>query len=249
MAAYDLVGDAYDIVYPDTAERVPFVNDLLTKFGKRTILDLGIGTGLFAIPLRQAGFEVEGLEISEVMIDVLRLKAPDIKVHQGDIRHFALDKRYEAILAFSSVLIMVNTHQEIRQCLECAYEHLQAEGLLLLELPNHPVEIALSNNSQEVHSSDGDGTIVVIQSRVEDQQWAETWHIFRQSESGFSQEKVLCEEFLYSPEILMQQLQEVGFDVIEEYGDLLGNRFDEASSWRRVLICKKNGAEGHGNKN
>jgi len=59
---------------------------------------------------------------------------------------------------------------------------------------------------------------------------------------------VLCQELLCSPEILNQQLQEVGFDVIEEYGDLLGNRFNEASSWRRVLICKKLGIVGRGSK-
>ncbi len=247
MATYDPIGGAYDLVYPDTAERVPFVKNLLAKFGKQTVLDLGIGTGLFAIPLHQTGFKVEGLEISEGMIDVLRLKAPALKVHQGDIRRFTLDKRYEAILALSSVLVLVNNHQEISQCLQCVYEHLQPEGLLLLELPNHPVEIALGNNSQEVHCSDGHGTIIVIQSGVEDQQWTETWHIFRHSEKGFSHDKVLCQEFLYSPEILIEQLQNVGFGVIEEYGDLLGSRFDEASSWRRVLICKKNGAEGRGN--
>ena len=141
MAAYELIGDAYDLVYPDTAERVPFVNNLLTKFGKQTVLDLGIGTGLFAIPLHQADFKVEGLEISEVMIDVLRLKAPYLKVHQGDIRHFGVDKRYEAILALSSVLVMVDNRQEISQCLQCAYEHLQPDGLLLLELPNHPIQL------------------------------------------------------------------------------------------------------------
>ncbi len=248
MATYDLIGDVYDLVYPDTAERVPFVKKILKKFGKQTVLELGIGTGLFAIPLHEAGLKIEGLEISEVMIDTLRQKAPALKVHQGDIRHFALDQGYEAILALSSILVLVNNHQEIRQCLQCAYEHLQPEGLLLLELPNHSVEIALSSNSQEVHRSDGDGTIVVIQSAVEDQMWKETWHIFRRSEKGFSYEKVLCQEFLWSPEILLEQLQEVGFDVIEEYGDLLGNRFNEASSWRRVLICKKNGIEGQGSK-
>ena len=248
MATYDLIGDAYDLVYPDTAERVPFVKKILKKFGKQTVLELGIGTGLFAIPLHEAGLKIEGLEISEVMIDTLRQKAPALKVHQGDIRHFALDQGYEAILALSSILVLVNNHQEIRQCLQCAYEHLQPEGLLLLELPNHSVEIALSSNSQEVHCSDGDGTIVVIQSAVEDQMWKETWHIFRRSEKGFSYKKVLCQEFLWSPEIFLEQLQEVGFDVIEEYGDLLGNRFNEASSWRRVLICKKNGIEGQGSK-
>ncbi len=248
MAAYDAIGDAYDLVFPDTAERIPFVKNILKKFGKQTVLELGIGTGLFAIPLHEASFKIEGLEISEVMIDTLRQNAPALKVHQGDIRHFAIDKRYEAILALSSILVMVNNHQEIKQCLQCAYEHLQPEGLLLLELPNHPVEIALSNTSQEVHTTDGYGTIVVIQSGVEDQQWTETWHIFRQHEQGFSQEKALCQEFLYSPEIMIEQLQEIGFDVIEEYGDLLGNRFNEASSWRRVLICKKNVIEGQGSK-
>ena len=123
---------------------------------------MGIGTGLFAIPLHEAGFEIEGLEISNVMIDILRQKALGLKVHQGDIRHFALDKRYEAILALSSILVLVNDDQEIRQCLQCAYEHLQPEGLLLLELPNHSVEIALSNNSQEVYCSDGHDTIIPL---------------------------------------------------------------------------------------
>ncbi len=248
MATYDQIGDVYDLVYPDTAERVPFVKKMLKKDSKQTVLELGIGTGLFAIPLHEAGLKIEGLEISEVMIDTLRQKAPTLNVHQGDIRHFALDKRYEAILALSSILVLVKNHQEIRQCLQCAYEHLQPEGLLLLELPNHSVEIALSNNRQEVHCSDGHGTIVVIQSAVEDQLWTETWHIVRRSDKGFSYEKVLCQELLWSPEIFIEQLQDVGFDVIEEYGDLLGNRFDEASSWRRVLICKKNGIEGQGSK-
>ena len=248
MATYDLIGDVYDLVYPDTVERVPFVKNILTKYGKQTVLELGIGTGLFAIPLHEASFKIEGLEISEVMIDILRQKAPVLKVHQGDIQDFVLDKRYEAILALSSILVLVNNDQEIRQCLQCAYEHLEPEGLLLLELPNHPVEIALSNNSQEVYCSDGNDTIVVIQSAVKDQLWTETWHIFRQSEKGFSQEKVKCHEFLCSPEIIVEHLQKVGFDVIEEYGDMLGSRFNEASSMRRVLICKKNGIEGRGSK-
>ena len=152
-------------------------------------------------------------------------------------------------MALSSILVLVNDDQEIRQCLECAYEHLKPEGLLLLELPNHSVEIALSNNSQEVYYSDGHDTIIVIQSAVEDRRWTETWHIFRQSQEGISSEKVLCQEYLCSPDIIVEQLEKVGFDIIEEYGDMLGNRFDEASSMRRVLICRKNGVESLGNHN
>ena len=244
MATYDLIGDAYELVYPDTNERVPFVKDILKKFGKQTVLELGIGSGLFAIPLHESNFDIEGLEISEVMIDVVRKKAPALRVHQGDIRHFALEKRYEAIIALSAILVLVSDHQVIKQCLQCAYEHLEPQGLFLLELPNHRVEIAQSNNSQEVHTSDGNGTVVVIQSTLEDQLWTESWHIFRQGENGFSYEKVLCQELVCSPDILIEQLEEVGFELIDEYGDLLGNPFDAGSSWRRVLICKKKGIKG-----
>ena len=237
--SYDGIGDAYDLVYPDTIERVPFVKDLLERHGKESVLELGIGTGLFAIPLHEAGFNVEGLEISQVMIDLVAQRAPGLKVHKGDMRSYTIDARYDAILALSSVLVFVANEQEIKQCLQRCYDHLESKGILLLELPNHSVEIGKSNNSQEIHQSQDQSTIVVIQSAVEGQDWNETWHVFRHNGAGLSHEVVVCQEFLYSPEILSVQLQEVGFDVIEKRGDLFGNTFDDSTSWRRVLICEK----------
>ena len=239
MTIYDAIGDAYDFVYPDTIERVPFVKNLLKRLGKDSVLELGIGTGLFAIPLHEADFNIEGLEISQVMIDVVGQKAPGLKVHKGDMRDFTINGRYDAILALSSVLVFVANEQEIKQCLQRCYDHLASKGILLLELPNHSVEISQSNNSQEIHYSEDQSTIVVIQSAVEGQDWNETWHVFRHNGEGLSHKEVVCQEFLYSPATLAAQLQETGFDVIETHGDLLGNTFDESSSWRRVLICEK----------
>jgi len=239
MTIYDAIGDAYDLVYPDTIKRVPFVKNLLKRLGKDSILELGIGTGLFAIPLHKAGFNIEGLEISQVMIDVVGQKAPGLNVHKGDMRDYTINGRYDAILALSSVLVFVANEQEIKQCLQRCYDHLESKGILLLELPNHSVEISQSNNSQEIHCSQDQSTIVVIQSAVEGQDWNETWHIFRHNGEGLSRKEVVCQEFLYSPATLGAQVQEAGFDVIETHGDLLGTPFDESSSWRRVLVCEK----------
>jgi SAM-dependent methyltransferase len=236
---YDAIGDAYDLVYPDTIEKVPFVKNLLERHGKDSVLELGIGTGLFAIPLHEAGFDIEGLEISQVMIDVVGQRAPGLKVHKGDMRDYKINRRYDAILALSSVFVFVANEQEIKQCLQRCYDHLESKGILVLELPNHLVEIGQSNNSQEIHQSEDQSTIVVIQSAVEGQDWNETWHVFRRNGAELSHKEVVCQEFLYSPTTLAAQLQEVGFDVIEKRGDLLGNPFDESSSWRRVLICEK----------
>ncbi|MCH8296652.1 MAG: class I SAM-dependent methyltransferase [Chloroflexi bacterium] len=237
--SYDAIGDAYDLVYPDTKERVPFVKDLLKTRGKNSVLEIGIGTGLFAIPLYEDGFNIDGLELSQVMIDVVGERAPGLKVHKGDMRDFKIDRRYDAILALSSVLVFVANEQEIKKCLQCCYDHLESKGILLLELPNHAVEIGHSNNSQEMHQSTDQSTIVVIQSAVEGQDWNETWHVFRNNGIGLTYSEVVCQEFLYSPETLAAQLQEVGFDIVETHGDLLGGAFDESTSWRRVLICEK----------
>ena len=239
MTIYDAIGDAYDLVYPDTSERVPFVKDLLKRLGKDSVLELGIGTGLFAIPLHEAGFNIEGLEISQVMIDVVSQKAPGLKVHKGDMRNYAINGRYDAILALSSVLVFVANEQEIKQCLQRCYDHLESNGILLLELPNHSVEISKSNNSQEFHQSEDQSTIVVIQSAVEGRDWNETWHVFRIDGEGLSHKEVVCQEYLYSPDTLAAQLQEAGFVITETYGDLLGTAFDESNSWRRVLVCEK----------
>jgi SAM-dependent methyltransferase len=239
MMIYDSIGDAYDLVYPDTHERVPFVTDLLKKHGKNSLLELGIGTGLFAIPLHEAGFDVEGLEISQVMIDVVTSRAPGLAVHLGDMRDFTINNKYDAILALSSVLVFVANEPEIKQCLQRCHEHLEPGGVLLLELPNHPVEIWHSNNSQEMHQNQDQSTVVVIQSAVEGQDWNETWHVFRNNKAGLSYQEAVCQEFLYSPEALSKQLDDVGFDVLETAGDLLGNPFEEATSWRRVLVCGK----------
>ena len=239
MSSYDEIGDAYDLVYPDTIERVPFVKNLLKRHRKDSVLEIGIGTGLFAIPLHEAGINIEGLEISQVMIDIIGRRAPTLKVHRGDMRDYTINRRYDAILALSSVLVFVANEQEIKRCLQRCYDHLESKGILLLELPNHKVEIAQSNNSQEVHYSDDQDTIVVIQSAVEGQDWNEIWHVFKHHGAGLSHQEIVCQEFLYSPTTLAAQLQDVGFNVIEERGDLLGNPFDESSSWRRVLICEK----------
>ena len=237
--SYDAIGDAYDLVYPDTNKRVPFVKDLLNKHGKNSVLELGIGTGLFAVPLHEAGFDIEGLEISQVMIEVVGQRAPGLKVHKGDMRDFTVNRRYDAILALSSVLVFVANEQEIKQCLQRCYDHLHPGGILLLELPNHSVEIGHSNNSQEIHQTSDQSTIVVIQSAIEGQDWNETWHVYKNNGAGLTYEEVVCQEFLYKPEVLAAQLGEVGFEVVETGGDLLGGSFDEATSWRRVLVCEK----------
>ena len=240
MAVYDSINDAYDLVYTDVQEKVPFVVDVLRKYQSQEILELGCGSGLFTIPLKQQGLNIEGLEISPEMIKLTQKKAPDLKLHQGDMRLYNLQKTFDAILILSSTLVLLQNHEEVNQCLQRSYEHLKPGGIFFLELPNHAVEIKNSDRTQEVHSNEDSSIIVVIQSLTEEKYWREYWSIFRNGSEGLQKDEVTCDEFLYSPSLLVEDIQKTGFEILETYGDLFGNPFAKNESWRRVLVCRKN---------
>lgn len=239
MAVYDDISDAYDLVYTDVNKKIPFVSKLLETHQRQHILELGSGSGLFTIPLKEKGFNIEGLEISPEMMAVTQKKYPDLVLHQGDMRNFSLKKQFDAILALSSALTLLSNHEEMAGCLQQTFQHLVPGGDFIIELPNHPIEIASSDGTQEVHCNDDRSIVVVIQSEKAEGRWRERWHIFRSTAEGFLHKEVLCDEFLYSPDRLEKQLLETGFKIVDRYGDLFGSAFDEATSWRRVLVCQK----------
>ena len=52
----------------------PAVELLAGLAGEGPALELAIGTGRVALPLRERGIEVQGIELSEPMVDQLRAK-------------------------------------------------------------------------------------------------------------------------------------------------------------------------------
>lgn len=236
---YDDIRDAYDLVYADTYKKVPFLVDILKKHQVQSALELGSGSGLFSIPLKQAGFAIEGVEISQEMIAFMEKKNVGIPIHHGNIQNYQLHQQYDAVLLLSSILVLLDSHDAMGESLRCSYDHLLPKGIFFLELPNHKVEVEKSNFQQEVHTSEDQSIIVVMQSQATEKFWREHWYIYRQEGETFSQETTICDELLYSPETLQVQLQDTGFEIIETYGDLFGNPFDENTSWRRVWVCQK----------
>ena len=224
MAVYDSINDAYDLVYTDVHQKVPFVVDILNKYQKKEILELGCGSGLFTIPLKQQGFNIEGLELSPEMMKVTQKKEPNLKLHQGDMRSFNLKKSFDAILILSATLTLLQNHQEMNQCLQCSYEHLKPGGIFFLELPNHAAEIAKSDRTQEFYANEDNSIIVVTQSFQLEKFWREYWYVFRQTSGELQKDEIICDEFLYSPSLLLDDLQKTGFNIIETYVLFQGKR-------------------------
>ncbi len=70
-------------------------------------LEMGAGSGRLVIPLLEAGFDVEGLEISDDMLEMARAKSGpgiDGRFHRGDMEQWSDGRKFHSILAPAFVL-------------------------------------------------------------------------------------------------------------------------------------------------
>ena len=76
-------------------------SDLLPKSAK--VLDVGCGAGEpIARYLIGKVFEIEGLDFSRTMLEIIRGRFPDQRWHRMDMRTLSLSTRFEGIIAWHS---------------------------------------------------------------------------------------------------------------------------------------------------
>lgn len=80
---------------------------------KRCALDIGCGcSGRFIDLLISQGFHVEGIDLSERMIELARKRHPTIPFYHDDISQWKLPRKYDFISAWDSLWHLPLTEQE-----------------------------------------------------------------------------------------------------------------------------------------
>ncbi len=93
-------------------------------------IDIGCGSSGRIIQCIQAhGYEVEGLDISEVMLSLARNKHPEVTFHQADIITWELPRKYDFISAWDSIWPVPLTKHPI--VLEKLCAGLESNGILI----------------------------------------------------------------------------------------------------------------------
>lgn len=134
----------------------PNVVKTLTKIleNRKTVLELGIGTGNIAIPLTEAGFKVDGIDPSPHMLKVLGNKLKkntqlQIKTYIQGAEELSVKDKYDLLFSFGSpfwVVVIGNKNyfdsylddkEEYEKTLEKAHKTLNKNGLLLLNMQHH----------------------------------------------------------------------------------------------------------------
>jgi SAM-dependent methyltransferase len=130
--SFDRAADYYDatraLPAEDMARLVGVLQERLRPAGRA--LEIGAGTGRYTVPLRAAGVDIQGLDLSRPMLRRLRQKSSTLPVVQGDAA--ALPYRSGA---FGSVLAVHVLHliPYWRAALAEAVRVLRPRGVLLVE--------------------------------------------------------------------------------------------------------------------
>jgi len=142
--------------------RTDIAYDLLGAevIGKR-LIDLGCGNGNVSLQFIDKVQELDFLDISDKMLDLVKEKISDSDLHKVnffncDLEEFKIDKKYDIIIAYG-LLMHVNSPLK---SLEKIYEMLNPGGLLLTQYTNcgHPMnkinKLFSSKSSYELNDID-----------------------------------------------------------------------------------------------
>jgi SAM-dependent methyltransferase len=120
-----------------TPEVVGPVAEFLARLaGQGRALEFGIGTGRIALPLRERGVPVDGIDLSSAMLKQLRAKpgAESIGAVEGDFTTARLDGRYTLVFLVFNTINNVATQDGQVACFQNAADHLEPGGHFVVEV-------------------------------------------------------------------------------------------------------------------
>jgi len=131
-AAYDTPGTGMF----DPALLTQTVDRLAELANGGVALEFAIGTGRVAIPLRERGIAVSGVEIAEPMLAKLREKASEaeIPVVLGDMTEATVPGQFSLVFLVFNGISNVLTQAEQVACFRNAARHMSPGGRFLIEL-------------------------------------------------------------------------------------------------------------------
>lgn len=137
LHGYKDLAEIYDLVNQrkDYVAEVNFLKDLFRKYEVRAVLDVGCGTGVHMKLLEELGFECDGIDLNQEMLEVARTRVKGSLV-QGDMTDFNMGKKYDAIICMFAAFNHLMESSCARKAINCFKNHLNSGGILLIDLHN-----------------------------------------------------------------------------------------------------------------
>jgi SAM-dependent methyltransferase len=238
---YDLVMGGYA-----SGDQLDFYHNQVARYGE-PVLELACGSGRFTIPLANEGINITGVDISEDMLNLAKLKASkargNIRFIQGDMQSFDLGEKFKFIFIPAQSLSHLHRREEIENCFSCVRRHLADEGRFLIELFNSSVSMLARGTGRrypvgQYNDPKGDSQVFVTEevnydsaSQVNHIQW------FFRNEGGNDEVMLSFEMRQFFPQEIDALLWYNDFLIEHKYGNYNEEEFS-SDAWKQLIICR-----------
>ncbi|MCU0343965.1 MAG: class I SAM-dependent methyltransferase [Ignavibacterium sp.] len=220
----------------DAEEHIKLILDNIKIPSRSKILDMACGAGRHAVILARKDFEVTAVDLSENLLLIARQSAKDenLKINfiRSDIREFKTDEKFNLIINLFTSFGYFDSDEENFSVLQKAYDLLADDGFFVLDFFNsHFLQKNLIESSEEIMDE-----VKIHQFRkIKENRVRKKIVITKDGNLSQFEESVR----MFTKEELTKAIKNIGFDIYKTFGDFLGNNFEQFTSPRLIMICKK----------
>jgi len=247
-------GEYYDLIYldKDYEKECDFLEDAFKRYSSipvRSIFDGGCGTGGHAMPLVRRGYEVLGVDTSEVMInraqEKVRRAGLEIDFRVNDLGSLTLDRKFDAAICMFAVIGYFITNRDLERVIKNVRKVLKEGALFIFDVWNGLAVLRLLPQVRvKVIESEGRRVIRWVHPELDsfNHLCHDHYHLI------VTEGKRLLDEVrethtvrYFFPQEISHYLEESGFEVVEICPFLeLGGKVDE-NVWNMACITRAKG--------
>jgi 2-polyprenyl-3-methyl-5-hydroxy-6-metoxy-1,4-benzoquinol methylase len=243
---YDTLATDYDAMTGFEQRFVkerPFFRLLVERYGIRTALDAGCGTGFHSLLLARLGVQVTALDISPKMLAVAgrHAKEMELDVHFVEGSFHALPRiapgPYDAIFSLGNSLAHLLTKTDLARLLAAFTETLSPRGILFLQNLNYDRIMVKKERIQNIKEQD-DTTFIRSYEYDDD---LIHFNILKKAMNG--PEAVQHSTTITLRPVMQKELTELlhvaGFGEVKSYGSISMEGFRSTTSHDLVVLARK----------
>ncbi|MCH9624214.1 MAG: hypothetical protein S4CHLAM27_05920 [Chlamydiia bacterium] len=242
----DLCTRVYDLDKKEVPEDAyAFYRSFMDK--KDRILEPMCGSGRFLLPLFKEGYNVDGFDASDSMLDALLIKAKDIGLEPNVSKRFVEDlnskKKYDKIFIPCGSFGLIVDDNEVSLMLQKFYKMLNKGGKFLFEVETFTqVPDSFGSSESRVYKSGKEEMILATFCPSSFEHDIFTTFCRYELVQGNTIVKTEIEEFkrkLYDPELLLRRVKEIGFSQVVLHKAFVKEALPEKGDDVVVFECKK----------
>ena len=197
-------------------------------------LDLGCGTGVLCESLTRQGIASRGMDFSQEMIDLARIRAKeqnlDIPYEQGDMILYCPEERYDLVTCTGDALNHITEMHNVERIFENIHTYLKPGGYFIFDLLNisevdldDPIEMDWDDKTRSVFmtTQDPEGRIHLHVT------------VYEEGKNAVDEDIV---EIIHDEYAVMQLLKKTGFEVLRCDHTLLDDQPGKGLTW--FIIAK-----------